>query len=188
MEIIDGQHRFEAAKRLELPIRYIIDKEAGLRAVQLLNARSKDWTPQDYMESYINLGYEQYIKYKEFKETYKLPHQTAQCLLYSNASDGRKRSEYFNMGKFKINRLAIATKVAMLANECLEYYEGSKRRSFIFALLTVCQKKAFVPKEFIRKLSMQRSKMYDCSKTSQYIELIEDIYNYRNKKKINLRI
>jgi hypothetical protein len=181
--IIDGQHRFESAKELGLPIRYIIDKNADLRAVQLLNAKSKDWSPNDYMESYIKLGNQEYIEYKKFLKRYKFTHQVCQSLLCGVASG----TELFNNGDFKITQYKFAERVADFTLDSLEYYEGSKRRSYIYAITSLMKNKNFKEIEFLRKLKKQRSKMYDCAKTSQYIDLIEDIYNYRNKNKVNLR-
>jgi len=185
MEIIDGQHRYESAKNLELPIRYIVDISAGLRAVQLLNAKNKDWTPTDYMESYIKLGNKDYILYKEFKEKYKLPHQVCQVLL--NGSFGRTVSHGFNNGEFKIQNLEYSETVAQTVTESYEYYQGSKRRSYVYAIAKLSKKEEFNSNKYIRKLKIQQSKMYDCSNTAQYIELIESIYNYKNRKKVNLR-
>lgn len=184
--IIDGQHRFEAARKLGLPVRYIIDQKAGLRAVQLLNAKSKDWVPNDYMESYIKEGSIEYVGYKSFYQKYKLPHVICQALL-SGSFACKTTAKRFNNGEFKINTLDFAEKVGCLVLESMQYYEGSKRRSYVFAIAQLMKKSNFNEKEFLRKLKAQRAKMYDCAKTVQYIELIEHIYNYRNKNKVNLR-
>ena len=42
-EIIDGQHRFEAAKELNLPVNFIICNDYSLKEVQLLNTNMKNW-------------------------------------------------------------------------------------------------------------------------------------------------
>ena len=40
---------------------------------------------------------------------------------------------------------------------------------------------------FINKLKLQPGKLYDLPTVSQYKILIEEIYNYRNRNKVNLR-
>jgi hypothetical protein len=39
----------------------------------------------------------------------------------------------------------------------------------------------------MHKLRIQPSALVDCTSTEQYRILIEDIYNYKNRNKINLR-
>ncbi len=188
MEIIDGQHRYEAAKGLGLPIRYIIDKDASLRAVQLLNAKSKDWTPTDYMESYISLGNKEYVKYKLFYEKYKFNHTSCQALLNGNSAiRGQSSASQFNEGLFVCKDYDHATKIADLVKLSGEYYAGYKRRSYIFAIAELMKNNNFDYKQFLIKLNTQRDKMFDCTSKLKYIELIEDIYNYRSRKKVNLR-
>ena len=183
-EIIDGQHRFECIKELGLTMNYIICENYGLREVQVLNANSKDWTLEDYMESYCDLGYPEYIKYKAFRDKYKISQSSAIVLL---SGDGSGTTIEFKEGNYEIKRYVKACKVATLLNSSLEYYEGSKRRSYIYAILDIFGKSGFRPDEYLHKLSLQRHVMYDCGTVEQYKELIERIYNYRRSPKINLR-
>ena len=48
MEVIDGQHRLEAIKKVDLPVYYIIVDDLRLETVQKLNSGSKMWSPMDY--------------------------------------------------------------------------------------------------------------------------------------------
>lgn len=83
--------------------------------------------------------------------------------------------------------MKFGIRVADFILDSIDIYEGSKRRSYIYAIASLMKNKNFSEKEFLRKLSSQRSKMYDCAKTTQYVDLIEIIYNYKNRNKINLR-
>ena len=60
--VVDGQHRLEACKRLELPVYY--QKSNEFLPVDLLgkiNRNQKNWTINDYIKYYAQLGYEHYI-------------------------------------------------------------------------------------------------------------------------------
>ena len=70
MQIIDGQHRFEAAKDLGLPIRYFICNDYGLTQVQILNANTSNWKKIDYLNAYCDLGKEQYLLLRKFMQSY----------------------------------------------------------------------------------------------------------------------
>jgi len=65
-EIIDGQHRYFAAKSLGLPVRYIMVLDYGLREVQMLNENSKNWGKEQYLDSYCEIGHTAYVRFKEF--------------------------------------------------------------------------------------------------------------------------
>jgi hypothetical protein len=67
------------------------------------------------------------------------------------------------------------------------YYSEWKRRSFILAMLQLFKNSNFELTEFLQKLKLQPTALSNCSTTNQYVSLIEEIYNYRRRDKINLR-
>lgn len=60
-EVIDGQGRIEALKQLELPVHYVIDKNAGLEQCVQLNINGTPWKTRDYVESYAQQGINDYV-------------------------------------------------------------------------------------------------------------------------------
>ena len=74
-EIIDGQHRFLICQEFKLPINYIICKNYGLNEVQILNANMKNWQTVDYVNGYCDLGYKDYMIYRDFVEEYGFQNQ-----------------------------------------------------------------------------------------------------------------
>ena len=70
MEIIDGQHRFEAQRQLLLPVYYMKIKGYGLEEVHILNSNSSNWGKKEYLNSYCNLGRKEYLRLKKFMELY----------------------------------------------------------------------------------------------------------------------
>jgi len=185
-EIIDGQHRFDVIKELGLPLHYVICKGYGLDEVHILNANSKTWKSDDYLEGYCNLGYKEYLTYREFQTQYGLGHSQAMLLLGHSGTGGDAIKEFY-AGKFKVKNIAESKKKADLLLMIGNYYEGFQRRSFIFAFLRLLQHPNFEFSEFIQKLKQQPSSLTDCGTADQYISLIEEIYNYRRKVKVNLR-
>lgn len=57
-QIIDGQGRYEALKELGLPIRYIVDEEAGIEECRRMNAYNTSWNVNDYIKSLAEGGNE----------------------------------------------------------------------------------------------------------------------------------
>ena len=69
-QIIDGQGRFEALKDLGVPIDFVVANGAGLEQCVALNASGSIWTMQDYIDSYCELGNENYIRLRELMEAF----------------------------------------------------------------------------------------------------------------------
>jgi hypothetical protein len=67
------------------------------------------------------------------------------------------------------------------------YYNGYNRSTFVQALLGMFRIDEFDFTQFIKKLSIQGGKLIDCTSVTQYRLLIEEIYNYKSRDKVNLR-
>ena len=185
-EIIDGQHRFECIKELGYPLHYIICKGYGLNEVHILNQNSKDWVCADYLDGYCKLGYKDYIVFREFRDKYKIGYNECMGLLSGTTFQGGYVSK-FRRGLFKVTHLFEAEdfmdKLCMIES----YYAGIRRRYFIYAMMQLLQKPQFEFIEFLQKLKIQPLAMQDCTDINQYILLIEEIYNYKRRDKVNLR-
>jgi hypothetical protein len=184
-EIIDGQHRFDVIQELNLPLNYVVCKGYGLKEVHILNQNSKNWTIADYLEGYCNLGYQQYLDFKRFVDKHEINNQIAMYLL--SGTDGGDMIKTFNSGQFKIKNLKEAEntieKLHLLAN----YFPQYKMRWFVFAMVRLFKKPQFEFIEFLQKLKLQPTALQVCNDVEQYISLIEEIYNYRRREKVNLR-
>src|SRR5574342_66982 len=67
MDVIDGQHRLEAAKRLGLPIYYIQSDGLSINDISTLNSNQRNWKMEHYLDLFS--GYtknENYIKFKQW--------------------------------------------------------------------------------------------------------------------------
>jgi hypothetical protein len=186
-EIIDGQHRFECVKELQLPLHYIICKGYGLREVQILNQNSKTWNADDYLTGYCNLGNKNYLQYKIFKDKYQLNHNECMAMLTGANTCGGSTFDNFKNGLFKVTHLQEAERRAEMIWLFKDIYEGFKRRAFVYAMLYLFDKPQFEFIEFLQKVRNQPSALTDCGSTKQYLALIEEIYNYRRREKVNLR-
>ncbi|HEY5463000.1 MAG TPA: hypothetical protein VIJ95_07070 [Hanamia sp.] len=184
-EIIDGQHRFDVISSLNLPLNYIVCEGYGLKEVHILNQISKTWNADDYLTGYCNLGYKDYLLYREFKDQYGLGHN--ECMTILSGRMMKTGIDEFYRGDFKVkdydDSCRIVDKIFLIA----PYYEGFKRRSFIYAMLMLFKNQNFEFTEFLQKIKLQPSAMVDCTNQSQYVSLIEEIYNYRRREKVNLR-
>lgn len=200
-EIIDGQHRYEACKELGLPVYYIVCKGYGLSEVQVLNTNMTNWTKKEYLNAYCDLGYPEYLKFREFMKSYPdFTIMSCCALLFNTAQSGstaasgnekgkkfRTRNKVFENGKLKIYDWNLAVRSADKIMMIKPLYNGFARQNFVLAMMSVFSNKNFNHSEFIGKLAYQSTKLVDCTTVGQYKTLIEVIYNHKKKDKINLR-
>ena len=186
-EVIDGQHRLIASKDLGLPIYYFINNNYGIKEMQRLNAINKNWTPINYLNTGVALNNQNYIDFKRFKKKYGFSHAVSLTLLCNNNS--KSEHDKFKEGTFKVKDYELACKYAELIYLVSPYYEEFKRRIFVSAILFLLKNKqdVFSMQEFIDKLKTKPNYLQHCVNTKQYLELIEEIYNYRRRLKVNLR-
>ena len=187
-QIIDGQHRFEAVKEMKKPVYFIKIQGLGLEQVHRLNKDTKDWNADDFLEGYCRMKKEDYLRYREFKEHYGFGHNETNALLTNLTRAGGSHIKAFKYGMFKIKDYKIAEKNAEKIYLCRPYYEdGYKRRSFVYAMLTLFANDDYNHSEFLNKLSYQAVKLQDCTDVKGYLTLIEEIYNFNRAKSKRVR-
>jgi len=186
-QIIDGQHRFEAAKELKKDVYYIKVRNLNLDDVHRLNTNSKNWTAEEYMQGYCELGLEDYIRYRDFKRKYGFGHNETNAILTNRSRMSGSKNTDFNDGVFKILDYDLAVKNAEKICMVREYYEGYKRRYFVYAMLELFENPDYSHVEFLNKLSFQSVKLQDCTDVKGYLILIEDIYNFKRSRNNKVR-
>lgn len=72
MEVIDGQNRIEACKRLGIPVIYEIKEGQGIKECIALNTNKKNWAIDDYVHSYAEQDNKDYIWILDTCKTYPL--------------------------------------------------------------------------------------------------------------------
>lgn len=180
LEIIDGQHRYMAWWELNMPILYIIHPGWGAKEVPILNSNQKNWNVSDFVNMYTDLGNDHYAKYKEFSERYGFTHMANSILLTGSQHSG-KSTRNFNDGKFEVKKWTWGNIMAKQIIELKAYYPGYKRAAFVAAYVQLSMDKNFDHAVLMDKLTFQSRKLVDCTTTSEYYELIREIYNFRSR-------
>src|SRR5574338_82987 len=107
MNIIDGQHRFMACKKMDIPISYTIyDGYDSENLMCNVNNTQSSWKQGDYLDYYCKLGYPEYIKLKNVLDKYKSISLSI-CISYSINYGSRARWDYFKTGKYIQNENKI---------------------------------------------------------------------------------
>jgi hypothetical protein len=176
--IMDGQHRYTAARELKVPIFFVEAKNVTIEDVAATNSAQKGWKPSDFVSSFAAQGNKEYAVLRDFIAEHGFPVSTAAALLAGKISnDGGGCC--VQLGTFKVLELAMANRVAGAVKACAHYFKFAKDRSFVLAIARLLAVKGFTITRFVQKLEQQATRMVKCANWMQYAELIEEIYNHR---------
>lgn len=98
-EIVDGQHRFTAAKEMGLPIRYVVANGYTIEHVKMLNHEGRNWSVMDHFMSYAKAGLPAYVNTaKLFSKYESIANSTISVIVhkFSSAQTARSESLYKN--------------------------------------------------------------------------------------------
>lgn len=188
-EIIDGHHRYLAAKNLGFPILVQVCK--GLTETDIITANQlqDNWDKHDFTNTYATLGNTNYIALRDFMIKYPKFKITQSLILLMNEPNAHPKTKEFQSGKFKVANVKKAEEYALKIETLANYFPKAYQGKFISALLcceTRC--KGFSFSEFVEKLSKFPDKLTPSISTKGYLEKFEEVYNYHRIKKQHLKL
>lgn len=192
MQVIDGQHRLEVAKRMHIEIHYQIEEHLNHEDIHFINIQ-KAWALEDYFNYFLSLGKEEYIKMDRFIKEQCIPFKHA--LLYLSLSGGssnaRVRAGTFTFPTMKNVEKAIFKKqfidkiISLLSENKMGYTKFVESKKFQEALLFVLNNEDVDPSELLRKIELNLSKIFPCSRKEEYFIIFKNIYNFKRKEPVD---
>lgn len=185
-EIIDGQHRFEAAVELGVPVYYYQVKGLGIAQTQRLNSKLKNWNAEDFMHSFANSGDSNYIAYRLFHEENCdiIDHNLAQVLLGDYTTFSGAHGQLFKDGKFVVKDWGLATqrmeKLRDIHQQLLVIKGVPERRECMYALLSMFKDENYNHARMLQKLAIHpKDVLRILRRRSDFLVELCEIYNYR---------
>lgn len=182
-EIIDGQHRYRAAIRLELPIYYIKHDGLTIEDAITLNINTKNWKWRDYLRYWIDQENPEYITFKEYMDKYGISYSVSCGLLgLGQATSGNQLTDVFNEGRFKCKYLDYGREIGDMLLGLAPYGGFATDRSFVLAFEDVVSNEDidFDYQVFLKKVKMAPDRFTRCSNVENYLRMMEDVINYHN--------
>lgn len=186
--VMDGQHRLEAARALEVPIYYVVSNSVDVLDIAIANANSKSWTSTDYLHHYCKMGSKEYMKVRDYIDRY--PFITVSSALGIMASYQTMSTHHsFRRGDYVVNRPRFAEKVAQAIESLKPYIDFYGQVKLQKAITNLMLNPSYEHSRFLAKMEYLSNRMTKCADTESYIELIEDIYNYNviAKNRVHLK-
>jgi hypothetical protein len=188
MEIIDGQHRLEAAKILGVEIYYEVKKNLKSEDIITFNVQ-KNWTLSDYLNFYCKNGNENYIQLKEFTDKNEFALRLA---LQMSSKRIQKNNEDFKAGKFIFNE-EIANGEVIFVKKIVDYIRKMNGFSsyvesgkFWLAAIKMYRHVDFDEARWWNNFSRFVGRFSAKASHREYCDLFMDAFNWRAAKKIDI--
>lgn len=191
--IIDGQHRVVVCQELGLPVRYeIADKSYQPGDMIELNNHGSSWVAGDYAEYHAKQGNPSYQIFLKYKEQFPELKDGILCSILENKytltnnDTGSLAKRGFQQGEFVVMFENKAKQLLSHLRQISTFYKGWNRRAFIYAVIHLSNAKDFNWDKFIAKLQIRHVSLFDYPKAADFVKVLVDIYNYRERKKLSI--
>lgn len=166
--IIDGQHRFLAAKDLGIEVEFEILQGDYVEKMIKLNSTQSNWSLEDYVNSYASQNVDCYRKLLKFQEKYELSLSSAITIFFGA---GIKSSNIRNGEILKIRGNAEQIADFILNCGIVSYNKDNK---FVRAIVSVYDK---LTKSQLNKLKSRLIIIPKLSNSQDFITAFENIIN-----------
>lgn len=187
MYVIDGQHRLEACKKLNLMVYYVVVPDITLVQIAKLNSNTSRWKSSDFFNCFIQTGNKDYEVLQKFQQKYELSINMAVSLLMTGQpATGGRPSETFTEGKFRVihfDKAEALMKKVMSYHPMVDDNKIVSNRNFIMAVQRLLASKSYSHQEVIDKLTRIKAKITEQPNYKEYIYAIEKLFNKDNSKR-----
>lgn len=183
--IVEGQHRFEVARRLGLPVKYLETK----REVNIPeDERSKrPWSLKDYLYSYCQMGKEPYLRVREYFEQTGINLVACISLLAGESAGSNNQVSKFKSGTYLLGNPAHSRVVALIIGQCRESgFPAWNNHLFVQAVSKIAWAEGFAAEVMKEKIKTHVQFMKKQGTKQEYLEMLESIYNRQSHTRIPL--
>lgn len=185
MEIIDGQHRFMVCKQLKENVFYVIQRDADLSIVPIINSNSQNWKKKDYLNSYVDLGKAAYVVVQQLIEEYPgLAIPVACSLVHEGKANGTDSRDAFTDGQLQSKFAGDATALLNMAREFTGYITNPYSRRFLEALELLSKSDKYEQEVMLNKLNESERRIQEIHSVKAIITEMESIYNHRLRNRV----
>lgn len=182
MEVIDGQHRLEAARILGVPI-YYIQADVSRQDISKLNSNQKNWKLIDYINFWAVEKAPNFNKFTKFLVEHSEFGITGLITIVN--IDSAKNTRGIKRGEINIMDMDFATEICELCRDLNDQYDYDFvfDGPFVIALKKVMNAENFSLDTLKEKIAAAPRAFVPCRNVKEYTQMIMDAYNYKLSKK-----
>lgn len=182
LKIIRGHHRFDIAKRLRIPVCYIID-DSNTNIFELEGSSTSAWNALDFASARARGGDLNMMQLMDFKKKHGLTLGSAASLLGGESAGSNNKIKDIKSGTFKVCTKSTHAKdvvaiVDLLVSRGVDF---AKTTSFVAALSRVLRIPEIDYSLLIHRMSLKYHLLAKRGTVKEYLTEIEEIYNHGAK-------
>lgn len=179
-EIIDGQHRFNAASELGMPVSYVQVPGLNIATARDMNVMQRRWGIEDYAFSYAKAGN---VNYKAFNKYVRENPGISKTIIMVvlGGRESENMGSDFRAGKFIIKRdKDDAEWIFEQLNKIREITNGEIpiSKPFVSGLSQAIDNEDFDYQRFLENLQKKPDMFHRTAVVRDALRMIEDIHNY----------
>ena len=180
--LLDGHHRWKAAKTLGYSVpAIVVDKNSSVAVVAMNNVQ-KNWSLGDYAKYYSTSGD------KETREAYQeiTSYHNETGLNYSCLTTvlGKQSTKQFKNGTFRVNRPAFAKALFSYLDDIEEYVSFAKQARFVLGFVHLASNPVYNHNRMMSKLKQNHNIVIETKgNPGTYGRMMNEVYNFKTAPK-----
>lgn len=181
LKVVRGHHRLDVAKRLNLPVWYIVDNSKV--DIFDLEGVKQQWSASDFLKARAAAGNEHCEKVVEFQKRHGLTLSAAASLLGGQSAASGNKVKSIKDGTFKVaSDLSHAKTVVSITDYCHDCgVDFARSAAFVGAVSMCARVPEFDPAVFKHRVKLHGGIMRKRAAKDEYLAEIDALYNYGAK-------
>lgn len=188
MYLIDGQHRLEAARRLKVPVMYIVMEGARYELMKAFNLH-RPWKIEDFIKTGAACGNTNLQRILSTAKEFKIP--PAGLLRIVRHGDNSKRINKIRTGNFDLylrdEEIEIIRKVTEVRQAFIDHcgwsWSSANRTTFLNILYQFLEREDVELDVLLKRMEMKGKNVIAPFSQKGFQRMLVEIYNYRATKK-----
>lgn len=188
VEVIDGQHRLEACKRLNLPVYYMEFEGLNIDDATQMNLLHRNWNNLDYAKRYAATGNKDYARYLQLLEDYPtVGGNTVIIAVYGR--NVVRMNIIFKEGNFELSEEDMPMVIDRLEKLlAVQNVVGELHRGLAKALVSVMDIEGYKHEQLLKKLALYPQLFKYLTRADDNLRMLEEIYNQHQSQDNRLRL
>lgn len=187
LKVIRGHHRLEVARRLGIPVWYVVDN-SNTDIFDLEGDSTQLWSSGDFLTGRARAGDKDCIEVIAFAEAHGLPIGCAASLIGGESAGSGNMLTKIKRGVFKVGDKVHPLQVVAITD--LARAAGVKfatTASFVGAVSMVIQVPEVDAERLKRRIRSHSANIKKRSTRNDYLEELESVYNYQSRERLPLK-
>ena len=178
LKVIRGHHRLHYAKRLKIPVYYVID-QTDTDVFDLEGSSQQKWSAPDFAVARSRAGDKACAFLLKFMNEHGLTIGAAASLVGGETAGSPNKMKQVKAGTFKVGDMKHANQVVAVTDLCREAgITFTTSSAFVKAISMALRIPEFDAKLFCHRVRLHAPRLNKRGRVDEYLDEIEALYNY----------